>query len=71
MKGGVSMNEVLKEKRKASGFTQSQMADKLKCTEQYYNLIENGHRRPSHERAQLIGKILKIDWTDFYKEGEL
>ena len=62
------MRQRLKERRRSAGYTQQDIAAKLKCTEQYYNLIENGHRRPSPEKAQKIGKILSFDWTEFYKE---
>ena len=67
-KGGNAMRERLKERRKSAGYTQSDMAGFLECTEQYYNLIENERRRPSPEKAQKIGKILSMDWTEFYKE---
>ena len=64
------MRESLKEKRTMKGYTQSDMAKFLDCTEQYYNLIENDRRRPSVERAKKIGKILGIDWTTFYDNKE-
>ena len=67
-KGGNAMRERLKERRKSAGYTQSDMAGFLECTEQYYNLIENDRRRPSPEKAQKIGKILSMDLTEFYKE---
>src|SRR5699024_177031 len=67
-KGGNAMRKRLKERRKSAGYTQSDMAGFLECTEQYYNLIENDRRRPSPEKAQKIGKILSMDWTEFYKE---
>ena len=66
------MRETLKKRRATKGYTQSDMAKFLECTEQYYNLIENNRRRPGVERAKKIGKILGIDWTTFYdnKEGD-
>ena len=62
------MKELLQKKREAAGFTQEQMASKLGVTSQYYNLIENGHRRPGPEKAKEVGRILGIDWTLFYDE---
>lgn len=62
------MKELLQQKREAAGFTQVQMASKLGVTSQYYNLIENGHRRPGPEKAKEVGRILGIDWTLFYDE---
>ena len=62
------MKELLQKKREAAGFTQVHMASKLGITSQYYNLIENGHRRPSPEKAKEISRILGIDWTLFYDE---
>ena len=64
------MKELLQQKREAAGFTQVQMANKLGITSQYYNLIENGHRRPGPEKAKEVGRILGIDWTLFYDEED-
>lgn len=62
------MKVLLEEKRKVAGFSQDEVARKLKITTNYYNLIVNGHRRPSPDLAKEIGKLLKFDWTDFYNE---
>lgn len=62
------MKVLLEEKRKSTGFSQDEIAKKLNITTNYYNLIVNGHRRPSPHLAKEIGKLLKIDWTDFYDE---
>lgn len=62
------MKVLLEEKRKSTGFSQDEIAKKLNITTNYYNLIVNGHRRPSPNLAKEIGKLLKIDWTDFYDE---
>src|SRR5699024_12465953 len=67
-KGGNAMRERLKERRKSAGYTQSDMAGFLECTEQYYNLIENERRRPSPEKAQKIGKILRSEERRVGKE---
>ena len=64
------MKELLQKKREAAGFTQVQMANKLGITSQYYNLLENGHRRPGPKIAKEVGRILGVDWTLFYDEED-
>jgi len=32
---------------------------------QYYDMIENGNRRPSVAVAKKIGAVLSFDWTNF------
>lgn len=58
----------VKEKRKALGLNQSDVAKIVGCSIQYYNMIENGKRQPSVSTAKEIGRVLKIDWTIFFKE---
>ena len=64
------MKVLLEEKRKAAGFSQDEVARKLNITTNYYNLIVNGHRRPSPDLAKEIGKLLNFDWTNFYKDSD-
>lgn len=52
------------------GFSQNQMAKQIGITQQMYNYIESGKRRPSPELAQKLAKVLKFDWTKFYEEQE-
>ena len=47
------------------------MAKQIGATQQMYNYIESGKRRPSPELAQKIAKVLKFDWTKFYEEQEI
>src|SRR5699024_11736275 len=70
-KGGRSVKVLLEEKRKVAGFSQDEVARKLKITTNYYNLIVNGHRRPSPDLAKEIGKLLKFDWRSEEHTSEL
>src|SRR5699024_3349236 len=65
MKDDGSFKFKLKNARYNKGISQSDIADKINVTSQYYNLIENGHRRPSPERAQKIAEILSLDRSGF------
>ncbi len=60
--------EWLIQKRKEKELDQKHISELLGVTQQFYNFIENGKRRPSPEIAQKIGKILGIDWTVFYND---
>lgn len=37
-------------------------------TQQHYNFIENGKRRPSVEVAKKIADVLGFPWTRFYED---
>ena len=52
------------------GFSQNQMAKQIGSTQQMYNYIESGKRRPSPELAQKIAKLLEFDWKLFYENKE-
>src|SRR5699024_6154309 len=67
-KGVNAMRGRMTERRKAAGYTQSDMAGFLGWTAQCSNLIENDRRRPSQEKEQKIGNILGMEWAEFYKE---
>lgn len=59
----------LKELREEKGISQKDVAKKIGFTRQYYNMIENGERRPSAEVAQKIAEILDFEkygrhWSD-------
>lgn len=62
------MKDIMKESRKARGYTQADMADILKCSENFYNLVENGHKKPSVEKAKVIGGTLGFDWKWIYED---
>ena len=53
--------EKLKLWRKENGLTQRKMADKLGCSERYYQGIESGEYKPSAILEKLIGIITKED----------
>ena len=60
----------LKELRAKSGMTEKQIAFQSGISQQFYNYIENGKRRPSVETAKKIAALLGFDWTRFYEDGE-
>lgn len=60
------MSENLKKLRLDAGLTQSELSNKLGCTMQYYNMIENGKKIPSVQLSKKIASILGIDWTIFF-----
>lgn len=62
------MKDIMKESRKTRGYTQADMADILKCSENFYNLVENGHKKPSVEKAKVIGDTLGFDWKWIYED---
>lgn len=64
------MTKIMKQNREARGYTQADMAKILKCSENFYNLVENGHRKPSVEKAKIIGDKLDFDWKYIYEEKE-
>lgn len=59
---------VIKTKRKALGLNQSDVAKLVGCSNQYYNMVENGKRKPSVTTAKEIARVLKVDWTIFFKD---
>ena len=60
------MSNELKNARNRAKLTQVQISEKLGCTPQYYNMIENGKKKPSVLLAQKIGELLNIKWTIFF-----
>ena len=52
------------------GLSQNQTAKQIGITQQMYNYIESGKRRPSPELAQKIAKLLDFDWKLFYENQE-
>ena len=61
------MRDWLMEKRIQSGNKQINVAKKSGITQQFYNMIETGKRRPSPEVAQRIAAVLGFDWTLFFE----
>lgn len=58
----------LKEKRLKKNLTMRQVAEKVGITEAMYSYIESGKRHPSVKKAKLLGKILNIEWTEFFED---
>ncbi|HUD44955.1 MAG TPA: helix-turn-helix transcriptional regulator [Patescibacteria group bacterium] len=50
----------MKKARKKAGFTQNEIAEKLKITPNHYAKIERGEAKPSYELLEEIVKILRI-----------
>ncbi len=58
----------LKNIRKDLGMTQLQVGEKAGITQQHYNFIETGARRPSVETAKKIAAALGFEWTRFFED---
>lgn len=57
----------LRDTRKAAGIASKGVAEAAGVTQQFYNYIENGKRRPSPEVAKKIAAALGFEWTRFYE----
>ena len=60
----------LKEIRKEKALTEAEVSARAGITQQHYNFIENGKRRPSVAVAKKIAAVLGFDWTRFYETDE-
>lgn len=60
----------LKERRLELGLKMSQVATGAQITESMYSLIESGKAHPSVKNAKRLAKVLGIDWTEFFKDGD-
>lgn len=58
----------LKEVRKGKEMTGAEVAEAVGVTQQFYNFIENGRRRPSVDVAKRIAAVLGFEWTRFFEE---
>jgi transcriptional regulator with XRE-family HTH domain len=58
----------LKAIRKAAGLTRKQLALASNVTMMSIYRYEKGMRKPSAEIAKRIAKVLKFDWTLFFKD---
>lgn len=63
------MNNLIKKYREEAGFTQQQMADKLKVTVSSYNMMENNKRGISLIMAKKISYILNASIDDIFFNG--
>lgn len=61
--------EWLIKKRKEKKLDQQDVAELIGITQQFYNYVENGKRRPSPEIAIKISNILEFDWRYFYEDN--
>lgn len=62
------MAEWLKNIRFAKKISGESVAKSCGISQQYYNFIENGKRRPSVSVAKRIASVLGFEWTRFYDE---
>lgn len=60
----------LKTVRQEKGLTGAEVAEAAGITQQFYNFIENGRRRPSVDVAKRIAAVLGFEWTRFFEEGK-
>ncbi len=62
--------EWLKDIRRKAGLTCEAIGSEVGITQQYYNFIENGKRRPSVAIAKRIAAVLGFDWTRFFEHQD-
>lgn len=62
------MLDIILKARKNKGYTQKQVAELAKVSEEYISLIESGKRKPSVKVAKKLGAILEIQWTIFFEK---
>lgn len=65
----MSFSDRLKEARKKAGYTQAQIADKLKITVQSYSQYETGKRNPKRETLEKIADALSLEYS-YTGDGE-
>ena len=58
----------LKDVRVGTGLSQIATAKNIGISQQHYNFIESGERRPSVETAKKIAKELNFDWRLFFPD---
>lgn len=61
------MLDIVIQARKNKGYTQKQVAELSKVSEEYISLIESGKRKPSVKVAKKLGAVLDIQWTIFFE----
>lgn len=62
------MLDIIIKARKNKGYTQKQVAELAKISEEYISLIESGKRKPSVKVAKKLGAVLDIQWTIFFEK---
>jgi len=58
----------LKEYRKKCGFTQAQLAEKVKVTPNYIGMLEMGRNFPATDLIERIAKALNIEMYELFVE---
>ncbi|WP_210651307.1 helix-turn-helix transcriptional regulator [Nocardioides sp. SYSU D00065] len=62
----------MRRKRKDAGYSQTDLAALVGCTQQYISMLENGTDSDCSERiAERIAKRLNVDLEDLFEEREL
>ena len=69
-KGGASLREALRERRKKLQLTQAQVADKADIPVSTYKLVELGQRNPTLATAKKISDALKVSLDIFLLDKE-
>lgn len=60
----------LKERRKALGLTQYELAEKLNVEDKYISRLETGTSTPSFALLETLTKVLKTDMAEFFTEDD-
>lgn len=60
----------LKEERTKANMTQTELAEKCGVIRQTISEIETGRNSPSVRLAKKIGEVLKIDWTELFRDED-
>lgn len=62
----------LRRRRKDKGYSQTDLASLVGCTQQYISMLENGTDSDCSERiAERIAKRLDVDLEDFFEERSI
>ena len=60
----------LKHARERKGLSTYEAASLSCLSQSHYFMIESGQRNASPKTAKKIAKILGVDWTKFFDDGE-
>lgn len=62
--------EIMVQKRKEKKLTQTELGQRVGCSQRAIAGYELDERKPSVPTAQRIGRELGFPWTAFFEEGE-
>ena len=62
----INVGAIIKDSRQKKGYTQKEMADKLKIPKSTYSNYENGHREPNGEMIKKIASILEMNPRELF-----